>query len=299
MNKLPNFLCVGAQKAGTTTLHDILKQHPDIFLPKIKETKFFHRNHLYNKGIGYYLKKFFTEYKHEKIIGEIDPEYMYFDYIPKRIAENLGNDIKLLFILRNPVDRAYSHYLMSHKRGYDLLSFDEAILLEKDRINDINNDTKDYSQKNHLSYIDRGFYSIQINRYLQYFDKKNMHFIIFEEFMQNKKKHINELLSFLDVDNITIDIDIKSNQAQTVRFINMSRFINKPNKMKEKILKKIFPLNFLRFIKNIVNKINIQDVKPSKLSIEDKRKIYKKYYKDEVDSLERLLNKDLSLWKYK
>jgi len=183
---LPNFLCVGAQKAGTTTLHDILIQHPEIYLPEIKETKFFQDNSKYRKGLDYYEKEFFGKWNGERAVGEIDSVYMYFEYVPERIYKHLGKDIKLIFMLRNPVDRAYSHYWMSYRRGYETETFERAIELEQKRIK------IDEFHKIHFSYIDRGFYAKQIKRYLKLFPKENMLFIIFEEdFLKNRKKQLN------------------------------------------------------------------------------------------------------------
>ncbi len=77
-DKLSNFMCVGVQKACTTTLHDIFKQHSKIFLPKIKEIKFFQLDEKFDKGIEYYKNEFFRDLKEKKILGEIDSKYMYF-----------------------------------------------------------------------------------------------------------------------------------------------------------------------------------------------------------------------------
>src|SRR5437868_3900524 len=104
---LPNFLCVGAQKAGTTTLYEILKQHPDIFLPKkIKETKFFVYEEKFQRGKTWYEKEFFSEVKNEKAFGEIDPAMMFEEKSAQRIFDTLGKDVKLIFVFRNPVARA-------------------------------------------------------------------------------------------------------------------------------------------------------------------------------------------------
>ncbi len=120
---LPNFLCVGAQKAGTTTLYEILKQHPDIFLPQnIKETKFFVYDEKYEKGVQWYQKEFFSEWNGQKAIGEVDPAMMFEEKSAQRIFDTLGNNVKLIFIFRNPVARAYSHYLMSQRKGAEDLS---------------------------------------------------------------------------------------------------------------------------------------------------------------------------------
>lgn len=109
---LPNFLIVGAQKCGTTSLHEYLYQHPQIYLPEGKETKFFAEDARYSKGITYYEDVCFSTYSGESAVGEVDPDYMYFEQALERIAEHLDlRTTKLIFVLRNPVDRAFSHYL--------------------------------------------------------------------------------------------------------------------------------------------------------------------------------------------
>lgn len=115
-----NFLCIETQKAGTTLLYEILRLHPEIFLPHDRR-HFFDLDEHYNKGIEWY-KQFFQNSEHYKIIGTITPVYLFFEYVTERIKDTLDTDIKFLIILRNPIDRAYSHYWMSFKRGYETLS---------------------------------------------------------------------------------------------------------------------------------------------------------------------------------
>ena len=101
-----NFFCIGTQKSGTTTLHDILSQHPDIFLSEQKETHFFCRTDFYNKGYDWYKKSYFKNANDIEYIGEIDPDYLFFEKTIERIAENCSvSDTKFIVVLRNPVDR--------------------------------------------------------------------------------------------------------------------------------------------------------------------------------------------------
>ena len=79
---LPNFLCVGAQKAGTTTLYDILKQHPNIYLPKVKELHFFDKDDRYKLGLEWLTKYFVNGYKNQKAVGEITPSYLFYEKVP-------------------------------------------------------------------------------------------------------------------------------------------------------------------------------------------------------------------------
>jgi len=127
---LPNFLCAGAAKCGTTSLHAILAEHPQIFLPQRKEIHFFENNGNYSKGLDWY-SKYFKNANEKKVIGEITADYMFFDYVPERIIEALGKNIKIIFMLRNPVDRSYSEYLFNVRRGFFKGTFEEAIQNEK------------------------------------------------------------------------------------------------------------------------------------------------------------------------
>lgn len=292
-NTKPNFLCVGAQKAGTTTLHDILKQHPDIYLPDTKEAHFFDMDEHYDRGFSWWLETYFPRYENEKIMGAITPEYLYFEEVPKRIFKDL-KDTKIIIVLRNPIDRAFSHYKMSLKRGYETESFEKAIKLEKNRI------TEDYFQKNHFSYTSRGFYSSQIERYLKYFPAENILFLVFEEdIVKNIDKTINIILSFLEVDkDINLDTKIKSNPATSAKSILLRDFIYKNNPLKRVIGKLFFTNKGKIALMSFLDKINQgkEDPKNLRLSIQKKHELLEEFYKSDIEKLETLISRDLSHW---
>jgi len=298
-NKLPNFICVGAQKAGTTSLHDILSQDSQLYLPKIKETKFFQLDSKYNQGIKYYKEEYFNDLQDNQIIGEIDPDYMYFNYVPKRIYDTLGNDVKLIFILRNPVKRAFSHYQMSMRRGFETLSFDEAIKVEVERIKEDDSQNEFYKSKTHnFSYIDRGYYSKQIKEFLTYFPKENMLFIIFDEdFIKNKRNTIESIYEFLKLDMPTnLNINLKSNKSTIYRLKFLTNIIYKPNILK-RIAKYIIPNKYKSNLLSIVDKLNQKEVDNKyHLKEENINKLLSQYYKDELPELEKLINRDLNCW---
>lgn len=232
---LPNFICPGAAKSGTTTLFELLNQHPDIFLPEVKETFFFWNSDYYN-GSEWYEKQYFDNVKNEKIIGDITPLDMYFDYIPKRIHDTLGANIKILFILRNPAERAFSHYLMSVRQRFESKSFEEAISLEENRLTN-----GELDDKRHFSYTDRGFYGKQIQNFLNYFSIENMHFVLFEEFVKRPEIITKEIFRFLHVEeNININYRIHSNKGYTIKYIKLHNLlINVYNRYD--LINRIFP----------------------------------------------------------
>jgi len=292
LNNSPNFICVGAQKAGTTTLHDILKEHPLLCMAHEKETKFFFDDNNYKKGKDYYIKSYFKPLNNNQILGEVDPEYLYFKKVPKRIFETLGSEVKIIFLLRNPAYRAYSHYNMSSVRGHDIMPFQEAIRVEKERI--IQNEFF----KNHLSYIDRGYYSMQIKEYLKYFKKENMHFMIFEEdIIKNQELSMTRLFHFLGVHEINLNESKMSNESFNYRFNFLRDLKYRPNKIMRLIARIIFPTRKMRNkLKQYIEKVNQFPERKEKLSPELARKINSKYFLNDIRELEKIIERNLDIW---
>lgn len=286
-----NFLCVGAQKAGTTSLHDILKQHPDIYLPKSKEAHFFDIDQHYERGLKWWFDTFFSSVNNEKIVGAITPEYFYYEDVPTRILETLGKDIKIIILLRNPVDRAYSHYLMSKRRGYEEYSFEDAVSIESERIK-----IGDF-EKNHFSYITRGLYSEQIKRYQRIFSKENILILRFEDdFINNKEQTIRTILAFLGVDEVSLDIDLKSNQATQPRCKCITRLLNKESGLK-KILRLFIKSSKVKiYISQLIDNLNQSEKGIKKLTKNDKKFFLNKFFLDDIKNLENSLKISLSTW---
>jgi hypothetical protein len=205
---LPNFFCIGAQKAGTTSLFHLLRQHPDVFIPPQKEAHFFDHEERFRKGIEWYLDYFYREYENEKICGSITPSYAFHKKCPERMSRMLGKDLKLIFILRDPVNRAWSHYQMQKMKGIESLSFENAIKVEKERIG--------LNESNYLdfSYISRGYYAKQIERYLKFFKLQNILFLDFEkQISQDLKQTVREVETFLGISAYQYSFDIHENAS--------------------------------------------------------------------------------------
>ena len=149
-NKLPDFFMLGVQKAATSTFHKILNQDSDFSLPYKKETHFFSEN--FNQNLNWYLNQYNN--RTYKIRGEIDPSYIYYKKTPQNIKKYI-TDPKFIIIFRKPIDRAYSHYLMSKSRGYENETFNNALDLENKRLE--NGSKFSFS---HHSYLSRGLYAL-------------------------------------------------------------------------------------------------------------------------------------------
>jgi hypothetical protein len=199
----PDFLIIGAQKCGTTSLFYYLSQHPDLNMPKEKEIHFFDLQ--YDKGVDWYYSLFAKKpFMKTWLSGEASPYYLFHPLVPERVFKHLPK-IKIIVLLRNPVDRAYSHFMHQKKLNTEYLdSFEEAIESEKIRTDEeerklINGEIEISLPLRRYSYLKRGLYFKQISNWLQYFSLDQFYFIKSEEFFQNTENELIQLYSFLGI----------------------------------------------------------------------------------------------------
>lgn len=289
---LPNFICPGAAKAGTTSLYEILVQHPDVFLsPVNKEAHFFDYDDNYKNGLNWYSKTFFSSYANQSAIGDITPLYMYLPIAVERIYQDLGPELQLIFMLRDPVERAYSQYKFNVKRGYEKETFEEAIRLEPTRLN------KDFFSRVHYSYIDRGLYASQIKRFLKHWPIEKMMFITFEEdFLQDKEKTISRIVSFLNLSSASLAIGKHANATAMPRFKWFNDLIYKQGSFRS-LGKKLIPSYELR--RKLFRYIRSKNEKAfvfEKLDPAFRAELIQLYFRNEIQELQTLLNRDFSGW---
>ena len=195
-----DFLVMGAQKSGTTALAYFLMQHPEIYMPAEKELHFFDNDRSF-KGRGAvdydeYHKDFHVP-PGAKMVGEATPIYMYWRPAPERI-KRYSPLTKMIFILRNPIDRAYSHYRLQKIMRNENLPFSLALRLERiRRLREFPGQTRQYS------YIDRGYYARQIKRLLQHFSLSQMLFIKSEDLKEHHENTLHRVFDFLGVSRIS------------------------------------------------------------------------------------------------
>lgn len=292
-----HFLGLGVQKAGTTTLHDILKQHSEIYLPVKKEAHFFDFDDRYKMGLEALYKSFFPSYNNEKFVGDFTPEYLYFEEAPQRILETLGNKIKFIIVFRDPVNRAISHYNMTYRRGLEKQNFWEAIKYEYEKIG------QSQWHKMHFSYISRGYYAQQLKRYLKIFPPENFLYLTFEEnIINNIEETIITVQNFLGTRIEKLDCEIKSNEAFIPRSVKLNQFIRKNKKIKP-LTDLLLPSQIARkFIVSSIYKLNKKsnkDEEQFKLDQEHKKVLYQKYYVEDIRQLEKMIGKNFKkIWKY-
>lgn len=217
LRAFPDFIIIGAQRSGTTSLYNYLLQHPNIETPKRrKELHFF--DLFYSKGFNWYKSYFPLKiYKflslllfRKKIIsGEASPYYLLYPHAPKRVHAIVPK-IKILILLRNPVDRAYSHYHHEKRRKTETLEFNQAVETEEERISSeykkilSNGNYHSKVFRNH-SYLKRGIYVDQIKRWEHYFPKEQIMIIKSEDLFENPKKILNEVFQFIGVKNYELN----------------------------------------------------------------------------------------------
>lgn len=207
----PDFIIVGAQKAGTGALREYLIQHPLIVFSKKKEVHFFDRR--FKNGVQWYEHQFPVRPSAEHLLGEKTPYYIVHPSIPHRVF-SLFPKVKIIMILRNPVSRAYSHYQFNVRNGVEPLSFEEAIEAEPERLQENKMGGTPFSSNHNFkyySYLTRGMYIDQIKRWLKYFPKKQILILTSEDLNQNPLKVVNEIYTFLGlplVDQLD-DIELK------------------------------------------------------------------------------------------
>ena len=294
---LPNFMCIGAAKSGTTTLYDLLRQHPNVYTPSFKEPHYFDIPSNYCNGIEWYNKTYFNSVKQQQVIMDFTPSYLYERKAAKRIFTTLGKDIKFLVILRNPVDRAYSHYLHSKRDEYETEDFLKALAKEEERINDARL-KEDYLTELRSSYVSQGCYYTMISNYLKYFPIEQFLFIHFEqEFVANRIESIQKIFSFLGIDYISeLNYTLKSNPASVAQFIWIKRLLKKTGWWRS-IIKALIPsLKFRQIIKNRIQRASISSFIPTPLNTAQREEIYQLYFTEEINKLEQLLNRKMN-WK--
>ncbi len=239
-NKKIEFLIIGAQKSGTSALDHYLRQHHEIEMAKKKELHFFDNELIFSeKSISYSkLEEQFNIPLQSKILGETTPIYIYWESSCKRIWE-YNPSMKLIAIIRNPIERAFSHWNMEFNRNAETENFNYCIKNEKYR-------TKEALPFQHrvYSYVDRGFYSEQIRRFRRYFNEEQLLFIKYDDFKKNQENELNKIFNFLGVNPDRFSF--------TPKIIRKSQYTQEMKKEEKEYLISIFE-NDIREVEKLLN----------------------------------------------
>jgi hypothetical protein len=204
---LPDFIIIGAQKGGTTFLNQLLAQHPRIKAAFLKEVHYFDLN--FDKGTNWYRSNFPVRMsnKDKCVTGEASPYYMFHPHAARRASAVVPN-AKLIALLRNPIDRAYSHYqhqaLRVKGEGQETLSFEQAVEAEEGRLRGEAErmlQDESYLSPNHrnYSYLSRGVYVDQLSAWSTFFDRTQMLVIKSEDLFDDTPGILRSMSDFLEI----------------------------------------------------------------------------------------------------
>lgn len=268
---LPNLLVIGAMKAGTTSFHEMLNQHPEIFMSDVKEINFFSDDLLWEKGLDWY-QLHFREASQFKVRGESSVNYSKkhrFKNVPERINEVLKRDLKLIYILRDPVDRFRSNFTDSKTYGdiWPEMSINDFV-----RNQDIN--------KNPLAHT--GKYYDQISAFLEFIGPEKIMLIEFERLVRDTTNTMNEVCAFLGLKRWSFTLQSK-NRSERKR--HDSAFL-----IKLRRIKYVLPPKWRNYI---VNNELVQNIlktpvdnplnKPDRFTNE----LLRDYYKGDIGMLQK------------
>ena len=317
----PDFACMGFQKCGTTTLFEILKQHPDVVLCRDVKEPMYYRVPGFIQKIGrghkFYRWRYFVHVKEgdERLKGEVNAG-LTFTHCEEKIARDMDPQMKMIFMLRDPVNRSYSSYKYFLARGFlprEALLYDQAYghaegfdhyvhsILDSPR-------RKKQIMKKRLKYLvlSQSNYAWCIQEYLQDFPKENMKFVVFEEFIQDQHAACLEIYDFLGIgDYPQIDYRVRANEgnerAVSDHLVKKLKFLKgwKYGFYEFVNMTKWAPKTYRRF-NRYYNRIRAQAMRPD----EDKSKVLPKtrkylleYFGPDIRKLSEITGKDLEkIW---
>lgn len=297
----PTFLIIGAAKSGTTSLYHYLRQHPDVFMPEVKEPRFFAYvddpppmtgpgDAESNEGSGavYTLDDYealFAGAGNATAVGEASVNYLYSETAPRRIHEHLP-DVDLIAVLRNPIERAYSHYLHLLRAGREpLRDFGEALAQEEERRQ------KEWEWSWH--YTRMGFYHEQLQRYLEYFDRDQLSLYLFDDFKADNLAVTQDIYRTIGVDDSFVPEDSITHAKTGVPISDwFQSFLLNPDHPIRRASRYVLPEPVRDRVVKVVKNANLSkpEMDPSVRAALAER------FADDVHALESFLDRDLSHW---
>ena len=292
MRAFPDFVIAGAAKSGTTTLADMLKQHPDIFIPTLKEPFY------YTSGFGLsqpeQYASLFRLASDNHVCGEATTGYLF----ETAAAERINHDnpaAKIIIILRNPLDMAFSFWQYNRTHGYEDEDFEASISLpvtEYRKGAKFREECPDW-WANYL-YLDRARYYRQVRDYFQIFGDTNVRVFVFERFIQNPAFVCGQIFKFLGVDSDFLPTILKSNEGGSIRFALLRSLRNR----RYPLLRKLLPVSVRASIRRFTRDINVRRGCGKVTMTLQTRQMCREALQSDVGRLRRLMEDEFSEWDF-
>jgi hypothetical protein len=280
---VPTFFIIGACKAGTTSIYHYLNQHPEINMAKHKEPGYFQDDKLYDNGLRWYLKTFYSEACNASERGEATASYLYRENVRSRIASDLPEQsYNFVVIVRDPVDRAYSQYWHEVRRGGESGSFYQAIRRDWSCLTR----SPDRLWHDRSKYIGRGMYSLHLNRWRRRFGYRNIKVLQFEELASSPLSIVKEVCEFLEVESeVLSDLDTSKvyNAGGQPRSLMLSRLLRTGNILRAAVAV-VIPDEFRSEVRRWIERCNRSKEKYPDLD-EGAREFLEDVYSGEADRI--------------
>ncbi|HEX4954128.1 MAG TPA: sulfotransferase [Thermoanaerobaculia bacterium] len=280
---LPNLIVGGAQKSGTTTLHRLLESHPGVFFPaRPQEIHFFDLDDRYARGLDWYAGHF-TAWAGQPVIAQTSPLYLYEPAAAGRIAAALPA-VRLIFVLRHPIERAASHYWHEVRYGWEPLSFEEALEREPLRLQG------GQEARRHYSYLDRGRYAAQLRRYFDLFPAEQILVLTYDQLVADLPALGRRCAEFLGlaVEGWALparEDSFRHNRAQRPRFRILQRWVRPVR-------------SALPALAWLVDRMNLVPARYPPVAPETRARLAE-LFAPEIEDLARLTGLDLAAWREK
>lgn len=302
MKIFPNFLIIGFPKAGTTSVYQHLRSHPEIYMPNNTELRYFNNtqvlkhlggpgdtkipNKICNDQAEY--EAYFFDYSGEKAIGECTTDYIFYQEALVNIKSQFDSKVKLIVMLREPVSRAFSHYQYLVRRDKEILSFEDAIKEENFR--------KENAWNDGWLYLENSLYSSRIKKLIDL--QLNFKLFLFEDFKENPQDFMRQIYSYLNVDedHEAVNLGLSYNKGGVFKNRKLMKWLQSPSTIRSSV-KRVLPDNLIQNLKNRRDKFIISSTTPLVLKEETRAKL-RSYFKEDVKELSQMTDLDLKKWGY-
>lgn len=273
--RLPDFLIVGAQKAGTSALRALLSAHPQLFMAS-RELEFFSSRRNFSRGLSAYAN-YFIAARRDQVIGEKSPNLLYCEGAAQRI-KNCLPECKIIILLRDPVERSYSHFRMSVRNFREALTFDDALSEEASRLKDASLDWLEYEDpQSRYSYLGRGIYVGQVKRFLETFGRERVLVLFHHDLRHDQISTLTRVYDFLEVGQIAGSSSRISDNGETLRA---------PTGAQSLVMRKLFGRSSARLRRVVIRVLPQSDIPPMTIEI---RKYLEEYFRKPNQLLEQYL----------